>query len=123
MPVENQPTPDMKTKSTNTKKRPKAGQRRALGLASGSPPKGIAFNINGYIRVKLTKHGKKIHRDRHDELNALYPKCKLKYRKPTEDAEGWSEWQAWHLMQTFGPHIGMGLDQPFDTNVQIMANG
>ena len=36
MPVKNQTTHAMKTKSTPTKKRPQAGQRRALGLATGS---------------------------------------------------------------------------------------
>lgn len=36
MPVENQPTPDMKKKSPNTEKQPQAGQRRALGPASSS---------------------------------------------------------------------------------------
>lgn len=36
MPAENQPALTMKKKLTTTKKRPKAGQRRALGLATGS---------------------------------------------------------------------------------------
>jgi hypothetical protein len=36
MPAENQATHAMKTKLTNTEKQPKAGHRRALGLATGS---------------------------------------------------------------------------------------
>ncbi len=54
MPVENQTTPVMKTKLTTTKKRPKTGQRRALGLATGS----ALVTVGSVGRFKPLKPGK-----------------------------------------------------------------
>jgi hypothetical protein len=109
----------MKTSKKTSRKR--TAQRRCA-VAPGSPQKAIGFNINEYFRVKLTPRGKAIHRAQHDELNANYPTARLLYRAPKEDANGWSEWQAWSLMQTFGAHIVMGFDPPFETNIEILVN-
>ncbi len=79
----------------------------------------MKFNINNTVRVKLTDHGRKIHHFQHLELNKQMPRTRVPYRAPTEDAEGWSEWQLWHLIETFGPHVGMGMKQPFETEIEI----
>lgn len=112
----------MKRKSSKTSKRKPAGRTRALAVDAGSPLVAIKFNINEYFRVKLTERGKQLHRDQHAALNARFPAALLKYTAPEEDGEGWSKWQAWHLMQTFGEHIGMGFDPPFETTIEILAN-
>lgn len=101
---------------------PDNGTAAGLSVVPGSPVQAVRFNINEYIRVKLTPRGKAIHQALHDELNRRFPGAQLIYRPPTEDAEGWSRWQAWDLMQTFGPHISMGFDPPFETTIEVLAN-
>lgn len=109
----------MKTSKKTPRKR--TAQRRCAVVA-GSPLQAIRFNINEYVRVKLTPHGMAIHRATHDALNAQFPNANLEYRAPEEDAEGWSKWQAWSLMQAFGPHIYMGGKSPFETTIEVLVN-
>jgi len=81
----------------------------------------VPFNINGEVRVKLTDHGRWLHRKNHDDLMADWAArgipTRLDYTPPREDADGWSKWQMWVLMKEFGPHIFMGMDNPFDLEV------
>lgn len=76
-------------------------------------------NINEDVQVQLTDHGRRIHREQHDEFNKSFPHLKLKYTKPKEDNGGWSKWQLWHLMQVFGPHIHLTMDNPFNLTIQL----
>jgi hypothetical protein len=83
----------------------------------------VRFNINHNVRVRLTDFGHQIVWKRHAELSEF---LKSVGGPPlsgdgatTEDNEGWSEWQLWKLMETFGPHIRMGADVPFETEIEI----
>lgn len=84
---------------------------------------GVAFNINNNVRVKLTPYGRALHGkdhedfwDQHDPIRH-YPHP---YAAPKEDADGWSVWQLWTLMQAFGPHIHIGMhEQPFETTIML----
>lgn len=79
------------------------------------------FNINNYVMVKLTPQGRYLHRKAHHEFMASLPRIPdLTYTPPAEDEEGWSKWQLWHLMETFGPHISMGAEPPFETEIRIL---
>lgn len=84
----------------------------------------MRFNINHNVRVKLTEDGRALHRKNHDDLVAhalsLGAKQGWDYRAPKEDADGWSEWQLWILMQEFGPHITHGAKLPFETTIEIV---
>lgn len=80
----------------------------------------MKYNVNNKVRVKLTEMGRAIHRSQHDDLIAQVPGLTMRYTPPKEDAEGWSEWQMWHLMETFGPHICMGCEPPFETEIDIV---
>lgn len=65
------------------------------------------LNINEIVFVRLTDHGKRILR----ESGCQYIK--------TEN-DGWSKWQLWDLMQSFGSHIHFGnRDLPFETTIRI----
>lgn len=84
----------------------------------------LPFNINQYVKVRLTDHGRELHRRLHDELmeklRLVYANWKSSGYDPTkEDADGWSEWQAWVLMQTFGPHVYNGCKPCFETIIQV----
>lgn len=79
------------------------------------------FNINSAVFVRLTDHGRARHRANWDEFIDKYPplKDKLTYHPPKEDAEGWSEWQLWHLMQEFGQYTSMGQLPCFETVIKF----
>ena len=84
---------------------------------------GLTINVNGKDRVRLTDKGREILREQHENLyRALRdPGAPTwEYVPPTEDADGWSEWQLWDLMSRFGPYIHLGFDPPFETNIRIV---
>jgi hypothetical protein len=78
------------------------------------------FSINNYVRIKLTDHGRAVHAADHVLWCARH-NCKLTYQQPEEDADGWSRWQMWALMEAFGHHVGNGFTIPFETTIQIVT--
>jgi len=79
----------------------------------------VAFNINNTVRVKLTPVGRAELQRQHDELNKLYPRIgPFTFRV---DAEGYSEFQLWSLMEQLGHMCHMGGDIPFETDIQFAA--
>ena len=78
----------------------------------------MKFNINDYVRVKLTDLGRYIYYHQYDELNKIYGKqvCEPSYPK---EVDGWYRAQLWSIMELFGPHIGMGKLNVFETIIEI----
>lgn len=78
----------------------------------------MKFNINDSVMVKLTPFGKALlkieHQNVFDGLKRYQP-----YIPPKEDENGYSTWQLWVLMQTFGPHIFNGSQLPFETDIEL----
>ena len=74
------------------------------------------FNINDTVKVKLTEHGKQIHQQQWDRY---LRRGQIEYTPPREDENGYSRWQMWNLMETFGPHMSLGVDCPFETDILI----
>ena len=87
----------------------------------GGASTGMPFNINNYVYVQLTDHGRGVHAANHAMLLASIglPHIKLPYRPPAEDADGWSKWQLWELMSEFGQHTRMGGEACFSTIIVI----
>ncbi len=79
----------------------------------------MRFNVNDKVRVRLTEHGKTLHREDHAKFWAHLGKKEPPYISPGEDENGWSEWQMWALMQDFGPHMTLGSPVPFETEIEI----
>jgi len=71
------------------------------------PSKPTVLNVNSTVRVKLTDHGRAVYQKHWGE-------------PPKEDADGWSTWQLWVLMQAFGPHITFGFTSLFDPEIEVM---
>ncbi len=67
----------------------------------------MKFNLNHYVKVKLTDRGKTL-------LIAN------DHSVPEADADGWTKWQLWHLMQCFGEHMYNGCRIPFETEIEII---
>lgn len=94
-------------------------QKRRMVEAPAPTYKWLALNINHNVRVKLTDCGREIHRQNFAQFLATFPKFPYAYRQPEEDADGWSTWQLWNLMQEFGDHLHMGTSLPFDTTIEL----
>lgn len=69
----------------------------------------IRINLNEPIKVKLTAWGKEIYYHQYDRVNKFVGRevCKPKY--PTEDENGYTEFQLWCFMELYGEHMGMTL--------------
>lgn len=76
----------------------------------------MKFNVNNYVRVRLTSYGKEILRRNARKFSPAFRKFAL----PKEDSEGWSEWQMLYLMEEFGDYIRLGGDLPFETEIDIV---
>jgi hypothetical protein len=76
----------------------------------------MMFNVNHYVYVRLTDRGRQIHRER---FEAVFAGTKIKYSAPVENADGWSKWQLWDLMNVFGEHVRLGVELPFECEIEI----
>ena len=81
------------------------------------------FNINNYVRVRLTETGINTLRDNHDALNGFAHGVLGDFAPPKEDKGGWSRWQLWELMHQLGPSCMNGFNVPFETTIQILCEG
>ena len=85
-----------------------------------SEKKTLPFNVNHYVRVKLNDLGREALKRDHAEFWASVRGRSSgvpEYTPPDEDADGWSKWQLWSLMDSFGSHMSLGARVPFDTEI------
>lgn len=80
----------------------------------------VKVNINDFIKVKLTDHGKDIYEHSNDSLMAKpeYEKIK-KWLEPIPleyDDEGYVQFQLWKFMEIFGEHMWNGAPQIIENN-------
>jgi len=78
----------------------------------------IKFNINDYIKVKLTTVGLQELEKQHNELAEVFPSLGL-FVKPKIDADGYSKFQLHNLMRKFGNIISLTSPLPFETTILI----
>ncbi len=79
----------------------------------------MKLNMNDNVKVKLTQRGKEILQERFEKFHKNYPTSFTKFELPKEDKRGYSKWQLWRLFSVFGEHISMGLDVPFELDIEI----
>jgi hypothetical protein len=80
----------------------------------------MKFNVNEYVRVRLTETGKNILRKKFDSAHERMPQAFKEFALPEEDEHGFSEWQMWHLFANFGEHIYLGCKPPFEAEIEIV---
>lgn len=80
----------------------------------------MKFNVNNHVKVKLTEVGKKHAKEKYLKLFNYNPP--YEYSEPTEDVDGYSEWQLWELMATFGDILYNGCKIPFETIIEIVVD-
>lgn len=69
------------------------------------------LNLNHFVKVKFTDHGKDIYYHQNDWLIEVMKAKGIKpisSSYPPVDENGYSTMQLWSFMQLFGPHIFMG---------------
>ncbi len=78
----------------------------------------MKFNINGYVRVRLTPLGLEKLKEEHEQLR-LFCSAIGEFTPPKTDSEGYSKWQMWLLMQSLGQYCRPGSELPFETEIKI----
>jgi len=81
----------------------------------------MKFNVNEYVRVKLTPKGIQILKNAQEARQKQFPAVRTfeTFRMPEVDSEGYTKYQLWDLMDTFGNFVGPGLELPFETEIDI----
>ena len=69
------------------------------------------INLNDWIKVKLTNHGKDIYYHRYDDINQSYGKIICEPDYPKADKDGYTKFQLWQFMQLYGKHIGIDYEK------------
>lgn len=76
------------------------------------------YNLNSKVRVKLTNAGRNALKRDHDIFWASVGRT-MPYTPTKEDAEGWSEWQLWNIMEKLGSYFHLGYVNVMDTTIQL----
>ena len=77
------------------------------------------FNINNYVKVKLTEAGLDELRRQGMELREFCPRLH-KYKEPKVDEDGYSKFQMHDLMKRLGHLCTLGCEPPFDTDILLL---
>lgn len=82
----------------------------------------IKFNVNDKVRVKLTKTGVSMLRFNHTKRYLSSREADKHWEEPKVDAEGYTEFHMWELMNEFGDlmYNGQG-NMPFETEMVLSA--
>ena len=69
-----------------------------------------AFNINNWIKVKLTDKGREILQNYWNRICSKFPQLDPdpSYFATHTDADGYTRFQLWEFMQIFGEHLCLG---------------
>ena len=71
------------------------------------------FNINEFIKVKLSQKGKLVYSEHQIEIQKRFNRDKIKIDVPLNaevDNEGFTEFQLWRFMEIFGSHMYCGAE-------------
>lgn len=79
-----------------------------------------SFNVNHYVKVKLTDLGKEIYKHHDDEFLKEFPN--LKPIPLDIDEQGYCKFQLWHFMNIFGEHFGNGFPLVIESNTILFED-
>lgn len=77
----------------------------------------ISINVNETVWVKLTKTGEQFLKRQHDIASRDPQTITKPFKLPKTDDDGYSQWQLWSLMETFGGAFNLAIEPPFDTTI------
>lgn len=76
----------------------------------------MKFNINSIVKVKLTDHGRQVHKEMW--LRA-FSGLNWPYKPPIEDEDGYSSWRLLILMKIFGSEFKFDGKKCFEDEIEI----
>lgn len=85
----------------------------------------IDVNLNSHVYVRLTDVGREELRRQHRELRTHlsgvpgYDLSRLPGDGVPKEADGWSRWPLWDLMNRLGALVYLGGPPPFETTIRI----
>lgn len=74
----------------------------------------LHLSLNDNVKVKLTPRGVQRYIESYTELGCPPPSL------PQPDSEGYTSFQLWTLMNTFGPATYMGMPLMFERNLVVI---
>lgn len=89
-------------------------------ISEDPEPIAVKINMNSYVKIKLTDEGRKILENRYAQTNKLIEEAtsgRAEKFEPTVDENGYFADSLWSIMKTFGDHVGLGMEVPFDTEM------
>ena len=84
------------------------------------------FNINEFIKVKLTQKDKLIYSEHQIEIQKRFNRDKIKIDVPLDvkvDSEGFSKFQLWEFMKIFGSHMYCGAEPIIEECILYLPEG
>jgi len=86
----------------------------------------MTFNVNDYVFVKLTDHGREVLRQLRVRRSLLMSMQGIEsvfelYPESTE-FPGYTRFQMWELMSIFGEHCFNGAELVFETEIKLTSN-
>ena len=84
------------------------------------------FNINEFIKVKLTQKGKLIYLEHQIEMQKRFNRDGIKIEVPLNievDTEGFSSFQLWRFMEIFGSHMYCGAEPAIEECILYLPEG
>lgn len=84
-----------------------------------------AFNVNSYVKVKLTEIGKQeLIRQNRELEEQIYQSSgkRLTFNLPKTGEDGYHIFQLWDLMRRFGHLMMIGMETPFETDIMLVEN-
>jgi hypothetical protein len=82
----------------------------------------VSFNLNNWIKVKIYDEGYQLLADEHNKYCGKIPNWDTHtadYYKRMSDENGYSKFQAWDFIQTFGPYTRLGSMPPYCNQILI----
>ena len=79
----------------------------------------MKHNLNDTIRVRLTDYGKRIYTGQLERLNEYHGKRIIENTNPIVDSEGYTTFQLWDFMNTFGYYLYMANTEIVIENLEF----
>lgn len=84
----------------------------------------VSFNLNQNVFVKLTSLGYSLLAKNHNKFVGIIPKWEKRsaeYYKSKADKDGFTSFQAWDFIQTFGSFTGLCQPQYYSNTVKFKS--
>jgi hypothetical protein len=75
------------------------------------------LHLNETVEIQLTDRGRSILKQEANNFKRQTGRDSIAVK---EDAEGWSSWTLWELMNVFGSFVTPGQEEPFHCKIKVL---